>query len=85
MTTEENGWMNTEELSEFIFQKTGARVTIHTLQTWRTRGGGPPFHRFGKFVCYDRANSLEWIREKLGKPVHSTSELEARRTRAQAA
>jgi hypothetical protein len=45
-----------------------------SLATWATRGGGPPFHKFGSIVLYDRDDVDRWGHERLGQAVSTTSE-----------
>lgn len=40
------------------------RVSIRTVETWRSRGGGPPFARVGKHVVYDKIDVDLWINER---------------------
>jgi hypothetical protein len=49
-----------------------------TLATMATRGGGPPFRKFGPRVIYEWESTLEWAEAKLSEPRTSTSEREAR-------
>ena len=53
----------------------GFPVTAATLATKATRGGGPPFRRFGTRPLYRWGDALEWAESRLSKPIHSTSEL----------
>jgi hypothetical protein len=46
-----------------------------TLATQATRGGGPPFHKFGSIVLYAREDVDRWAHDRLGRAVRSTSEL----------
>ena len=48
-----------------------------TLATRATRGGGPPFRRFGRVPLYRWGDALEWAQSRLGPLVHSTSEADA--------
>lgn len=49
------------------------------LDTRATRGGGPPFRRWGKkIVLYRWADALAWAESRLGPAVASTAELDAR-------
>jgi hypothetical protein len=50
-----------------------------TLATKATRGGGPPFHRFGPRALYRWGDALDWARAKLTPPRCSTSEADAGR------
>ena len=57
----------------------GFPISSATLTTRRTRGGGPPFRKFGPRVLYDWGESLEWARSKLSPAVNSTAQLDAAR------
>lgn len=47
-------------------------VPVRTLQTWRLRGGGPPFVKLGRSIRYRRWNLIRWIEEHT---MNSTSQL----------
>lgn len=36
-------------------------VPVRTLQNWRCRSDGPPFHRFGNTVRYTTADLRAWM------------------------
>ena len=55
----------------------GFPITPATLATKATRGGGPPFQRFGARPLYRWGNALQWAQSRLSKLVASTSELDA--------
>jgi hypothetical protein len=57
------------------FKAAGYRVSESTLARLASRGGGPPFHKFGKYPLYRWGDSLAWAEGKLRSPVRSTSEL----------
>jgi hypothetical protein len=44
--------------------------------TKATRGGGPPFRRFGARPLYRWGDALAWAQSRLGPLVNSTSELD---------
>ena len=48
-----------------------ARATLATLAT---RGGGPPYRRFGRVPLYQWGELLDWARSRLSPPMHSTGE-----------
>jgi hypothetical protein len=54
----------------------GFPIKSKTLATKATRGGGPPFRRFGLRSLYRWGDALQWAQARLGKPVASTSELD---------
>jgi hypothetical protein len=51
----------------------GFPVTGNTLATKASRGGGPPFHRFGRRPLYRWHDAVAWARRLLSDPVTSTS------------
>jgi hypothetical protein len=55
----------------------GYRTSLSTLATMATRGGGPPFRRFGRKPLYDEGELLDWARSRLSAPMRSTSEADA--------
>ncbi len=54
----------------------GFPVSETSLSTMATRGGGPPYRKFGRIPLYEWGAALEWARGRLSKPVKSTSELD---------
>jgi len=57
----------------------GYPTAAATLATKATRGGGPPFVKYGPKALYRWGDSLTWARDRLTPSRHSTSEL-VRRT-----
>jgi hypothetical protein len=56
----------------------GFPVTVSSLSTRATRGGGPPYQHWGyRTVLYEWGPALEWARSRLGQVVTTTSELDA--------
>jgi hypothetical protein len=55
----------------------GFPIKPATLATKATRGGGPPFQRFGLRPLYRWGDALQWAQSRLSKTVASTSELDA--------
>jgi hypothetical protein len=62
-----------EALSDALKEK-GYPVEKSTLATKASRGGGPPFRKFGRVPLYRWGDALEWAEAKLGPPQGSTSE-----------
>jgi hypothetical protein len=52
----------------------GFRVSERTLATKVTRGGGPPYRRFGPRVIYKWSDLLAWAEGRLSPPRSSTAE-----------
>ena len=46
----------------------GFPVALATLETCATRGGGPPFQRFGRIPLYRWGDCLDWANKKLTPP-----------------
>jgi hypothetical protein len=74
--------MRRETVAEYVRSVLKQPLTKTTLATMATRGGGPPFHKFGSVVLYDRDDVDRWARERLGQAVSSTSELRELQARA---
>jgi hypothetical protein len=55
----------------------GFPVKAKTLATKATRGGGPPFSKFGPRVLYRWDDALSWAERRLTAPHCSTSEQDA--------
>jgi hypothetical protein len=55
----------------------GFPIKSTTLATKATRGGGPPFQRFGSRPLYRWADALRWAESRLSPMISSTSELDA--------
>jgi hypothetical protein len=54
----------------------GYPIATATLDTMATRGGGPPFRKFGKWPRYRWGNAVDWAQARTSPLVHSTSELD---------
>jgi hypothetical protein len=55
----------------------GFPTAAATLATLASRGGGPPYRRYGSRVVYRWGDSLAWAQSRLGPVVTSTSEADA--------
>jgi hypothetical protein len=55
----------------------GFPVKAKTLATKATRGGGPPYRRFGLRVLYRWGDALAWAEGRLSSAYCSTSERDA--------
>ncbi|WP_243073731.1 helix-turn-helix domain-containing protein [Microbacterium sp. SS28] len=49
--------MNVREVAAHL------RVPVSTVYDWRTRGLGPPAHRFGKHLAFAVSDLQSWIEE----------------------
>jgi hypothetical protein len=52
----------------------GFPTSAATLATMATRGGGPPYQKYGPRVIYRWGAALAWAKGRLSGPVHTTSE-----------
>jgi hypothetical protein len=58
----------------------GYPISPRTLATMASRGGGPPYHKFGRAVVYRWSEALAWAEARLSPPMTSSSELDAIRS-----
>jgi hypothetical protein len=57
-------WLRRRETAKAL-QACGFPVAEKSLATHATRGGGPPFKRFGRIPLYRWGDSLGWANTKL--------------------
>ena len=57
----------------------GFPTSPDTLATKASRGGGPPYQKYGNRPLYSWGSALAWARSRLGPVVRSTSEVDAAR------
>jgi hypothetical protein len=55
----------------------GYPVARATLATLASRGGGPPYRRFGRRPLYIWRDLLAWAEGRMSAPMRSTSEADA--------
>jgi hypothetical protein len=60
-----------------VLTEAGFPVSPKTLATRATRGGGPPFQKFGPRALYRWGTGLAWAQGRLTAPRRSTSEADA--------
>jgi hypothetical protein len=60
-------WLTRIQLSTALSEH-GYPVAVTTLATKATRGGGPPFKKFGPKALYRLDLALEWARSQLKEP-----------------
>jgi hypothetical protein len=63
----------TPDTAEFLTGK-GFQTSPSTLETLRSRGGGPEYEYFGRRVLYKPAKLVEWAYGRLSMPVNNTSQ-----------
>jgi hypothetical protein len=76
--------MRRKKTAEYVREVHFQPLEESTLATMATRGGGPPYHKIGSVVLYDRDDVDTWALERLGRAVSSTSELRELQARAPA-
>lgn len=54
----------------------GYSITASTLATMATRGGGPPYARWGRRAIYLWGSSLAWAEARMGTSRRTTSDPE---------
>jgi hypothetical protein len=52
----------------------GFPVAAETLTTMASRGGGPPYRRFGPRALYRWGDAVAWARARLSAPRRSAAE-----------
>jgi hypothetical protein len=55
----------------------GFPTSAKTLATKASRGGGPPFRKFGPRAIYRWGDGLQWAEARLSAPRRSTSEADS--------
>jgi predicted DNA-binding transcriptional regulator AlpA len=45
------------QIAEFL------AMSVRTLQSWRSRGGGPPYIQAGRAIRYRRSDVIDWIQK----------------------
>jgi len=59
---------------EFLTEMQAAdllRLSVRTLQSWRTKVFGPPFVRAGRAVRYRRRDLIDWIEANTVSPTRA--------------
>jgi hypothetical protein len=64
----------TREQTAAALTAAGFPIKKQTLATKATRGGGPPFRRFGLKPLYRWGDAIGWAESLLSAPVFNTSE-----------
>jgi hypothetical protein len=67
----------TRERTAEALTEAGFPVKARTLATKATRGGGPPYRKFGLRVLYRWSDALAWAEGRLTATCCSTSEKDA--------
>lgn len=67
----------TRERAAAALTAAGYPVRAKTLATKATRGGGPPYRKFGLRVLYRWGDALAWAEGRLSEAYSSTSERDA--------
>jgi hypothetical protein len=62
------------ERTAAALNEAGFPIKAKTLATKASRGGGPPFHRWGRTPLYPWGSSLAWAQDRLSKPRCNSAE-----------
>jgi hypothetical protein len=74
----ENNSLLTRDAVAAELTAAGFPISVATLATKATRGGGPPYRLFGRRPLYEWGPALAWAQGRLSEPASSTSEHGAR-------
>lgn len=64
-----------KEAPAYLKTKHGVTYSAKTLAKYAVTGGGPTFHKFGRFVLYYPDDLDAWVKSIISPPMRSTSEL----------
>ena len=67
----------TRDMTAEALTKAGFPTSPKNLATKATRGGGPPYRKYGRRPLYQWGTSIAWARSRLGPEIASTSEAAA--------
>lgn len=67
-------YLTSVEASQHLKDKHGQTISPYTLAKWRCVGGGPRFYPNNGRPRYAPSDLDRFAVDRLGKPVHSTSE-----------
>ncbi|MDE2576287.1 MAG: hypothetical protein KGL55_13350 [Rhodospirillales bacterium] len=74
---ERSGALLTRNAVAAALTAAGYPVKAKTLATMATRGGGPPYRRFGARALYCWGDAVAWAEARLGALHRTTSEADA--------
>jgi hypothetical protein len=66
--------LNTVEASKYLWDKWRYKISPHTLETYRSRGGGPDYFEIGVNRFYWPADLDAWVLSRMTPKVGSVSE-----------
>jgi hypothetical protein len=69
--------MRRGDVPRYLREKFGIIRAVPTLAKLAVVGGGPRFHKVGRWPLYDPDDLDHWARELIGEALASTSEHEA--------
>jgi hypothetical protein len=68
----------TRDATATALTEAGFPISVSTLATKATRGGGPPYRLYGRKPLYPWKAALAWACSRLSEPACSTAEHEAK-------
>ena len=60
--------------SQYLYDQWGIERSPATLAKYAVFGGGPKFHKAGRWPLYDPDELDRWAAELIGRPIASTSD-----------
>ncbi len=73
MMNPERPRLRRSEVPAYLLDKHGIPIALATLNKMATVGGGPAMRYAGRIPLYDIEDLDRWAKERLSKPVTSTS------------
>ncbi len=67
-------YLRRAEAAEYVRSQWGLPCARQTLAKLAVVGGGPVFHKAGRYPLYLPHNLDVWVQSKIGKPQRSTSD-----------
>lgn len=68
-----NNPLLTRDMTAVALTEAGYPIKSRTLATKASRGGGPPFQKFGSRPLYRWSDAVAWAESQLSKTVKSTA------------
>jgi hypothetical protein len=66
----------TRDMTAVALTEAGYPIKSKTLATKASRGGGPPFQRFGSRPLYRWSDTIAWAENQMSEAVTSTSDFD---------
>lgn len=60
-------YFNTCDAEYYLQNEKGVQITVKTLRTLVTRGGGPKFYKWGRSVYYTKQTLDDWVKSRMSE------------------